>query len=128
MGSPPLRWDLQLAQAAASYATQLAATGRFQHDSPQSLAGQGENLWRGSRGAFSPERMVASWAAGKRHFQPGIFPDVSRTGNWADVGHYTQIIWPSTHSVGCAISSSASDDYLVCRYQAAGNVVGKRVP
>lgn len=128
VGSAPLRWDPQLQAAAAAYARELAATGRFQHARAESLTGQGENLWEGTRGVYSPERMLADWASGSRFFQPGVFPNVSRTGNWHDVGHYTQIIWPQTHSVGCAISSSAAFDYLVCRYLPAGNVVGTRVP
>ena len=128
VGSLPLRWDPQLQQAAAAYARQLADTGQFQHASPESLRGQGENLWTGTRGAFTPEGMVADWASGRRVFQPGIFPNVSRTGNWADVGHYTQIIWRETHSVGCAVASSAQHDYLVCRYMVPGNVVGMKVP
>ncbi len=50
----------------------------------------------GSRGAFSIEAMVGGWASERRWFAPGVFPNVSRTGNWADVGHYTQMIWPAT--------------------------------
>ena len=128
VGSLPLRWDPQLQQAAATYARQLAANGRFQHASRESLQGQGENLWMGTRGAFTPEGMVSDWASGRRVFQPGIFPNVSRTGNWADVGHYTQIIWRDTHSIGCAVASSARHDYLVCRYIVPGNIVGMKVP
>ena len=128
VGSAPLRWNPQLQQAAAAYARQLAATGRFQHATAESLMGHGENLWEGTRGTFTPERMVANWSSGSRFFQPGNFPDVSRTGNWMDVAHYTQIIWPQSHSVGCAISSSARFDYLVCRYAPAGNVIGARIP
>jgi hypothetical protein len=61
-------------------------------------------------------------------FRAGRFPDVSATGNWADVGHYTQIIWPTTQRVGCSISRSVKDEVLVCRYWPAGNVVNKPVP
>lgn len=128
VGSAPLQWDPQLQAVAAAYAEELAATGHFQHATSESLMDQGENLWKGTRGVFTPECMVGGWASGRRFFQPGVFPDVSRTGNWVDVGHYTQIIWPQTQSVGCAISSSPNFEYLVCRYVPAGNVVGMRVP
>lgn len=128
VGSQPLQWDPQLQHAAAVYAEQLAATGQFQHATAESLQRQGENLWMGTKGMFTPESMVANWASGKQHFRPGIFPNVSRTGNWTDVGHYTQIIWPRTTHVGCALSSSRSFDFLVCRYLPAGNAVGVRVP
>lgn len=128
VGSPPLQWDPQLQRAAAEFARELAATGQFRHATPQALQGQGENLWQGTSGAFTPEQMVADWASGRRHFQPGIFPNVSRTGNWTDVGHYSQIIWPQTTRLGCALHPSRGQDLLVCRYFPAGNIVGARVP
>jgi hypothetical protein len=59
-----------------------------------------------------------------RLFRPGIFPAVSATRNWADVGHFTQIVWPTTTEIGCGIASSASNDYLVCRYAPTGNKDG----
>jgi hypothetical protein len=61
-------------------------------------------------------------------FVPGVFPAVSRTGNWIDVAHYTQIVWPTTTRVGCAIYSSRSWDFLICRYSPSGNIDGRRVP
>lgn len=82
----------------------------------------------GTRGAFTAQQMVASWASEKARFRPGIFPAVSRTGNWADVGHYTQMIWPTTTHIGCAVASGARHDVLVCRYAPAGNIDGRRVP
>jgi hypothetical protein len=88
---------------------------------------QGENLWMGTRSAFQPEEMVNDWLSEKKAFRPGRFPMVSTSGNLADVGHYTQIIWPSTVKVGCAVSSSREWDYLVCRYSQPGNVEGQLV-
>ena len=81
----------------------------------------------GTRGAFSVETMVNNWASEGRVFQRGVFPAVSRTDNWEDVGHYTQIVWPTTTRVGCAIASTARTDYLVCRYSPAGNIDGRPV-
>ena len=60
-------------------------------------------------------------------FFPGIFPATSRTGNWIDVGHYTQMIWPTSQRIGCALASTRSTDYLVCRYSPAGNIDGRWV-
>ena len=126
-GVGALSWDPVLSAAAAAYAQQLAASGRFEHSDRHARRGIGENLWMGSHGAFSPESMVGGWAAEKRWFVPGTFPNNSRTGSWEDVGHYTQMIWPSTQRVGCAIASSGRIDYLVCRYAAAGNMDGRTV-
>ena len=128
MGMPPLVWDNELGNAAAAYAQQMAFTGMFQHSNRQARRGTGENLWMGTHGAFNVEAMVAGWAAEKRYFVPGIFPNNSSSGNWEDVGHYTQMIWATTTRIGCAIASTPRIDYLVCRYASAGNIDGHRVP
>jgi hypothetical protein len=126
-GVAPLVWDPALGEAAAAYAQQMAFTGLFAHSKRQARRGTGENLWMGTRGAFSLETMVGNWASEGRVFQRGVFPAVSRTGNWEDVGHYTQIVWPTTTRVGCALASTARTDYLVCRYSPAGNIDGRPV-
>lgn len=126
-GVRPLQWDRQLGSEAARYALQLAISGMFAHSAPSSRKGAGENLWMGTRGAFSPNAMVGGWVSERRFFTPGMFPTVSRTGNWRDVGHYTQIVWPATQRVGCALATNARYDYLVCRYWPAGNVQGVTV-
>jgi hypothetical protein len=128
MHMPPLTWDSELGNGAAAYAQQLAFTGMFQHSNRQARRGIGENLWMGTHGAFSVEAMVGGWSAEKRYFIPGVFPNNSSTGDWEDVGHYTQMIWPTTTRIGCAIASTPRIDYLVCRYATAGNVDGRRLP
>lgn len=126
-GSAPLVWDEGLAAEARGYAAVLASLGRLQHSPKAQRPGQGENLWIGTRGAFVPEAMVAGWASERRRFRHGVFPAVSSTGNWRDVGHYTQIVWPGTARLGCGLASSARWDVLVCRYSPGGNRDGVRL-
>ena len=124
----PLKWDAELEANARSYAEYLARTGKFEHS--RNMPGeplQGENLWRGTAGAFAPERMVGLWIAEKQHYVPGRFPRTSATGNIADVSHYTQIMWRKTNKVGCAIARGAKKEVLVCRYSRPGNIVGQNV-
>jgi hypothetical protein len=125
MGMPPLTWDAALAAGAAVYAQQMAMSGQFAHSDRSKRRGVGENLWMGTRGAFSFEAMVGGWTSERKDFVPGVFPAVSRAGSWEKVGHYTQIVWPTTTRVGCAIASNSTNDYLVCRYSPAGNVMGR---
>jgi len=127
-GVAPLAWDQALGNAAAAYATQLALTNRFQHSDRNARRGTGENLWMGTHWYFSYDAMVRGWASERSDFMPGIFPAVSRSGNWENVGHYTQMVWPTTTHVGCAVASNGRVDYLVCRYSPAGNIDGKPVP
>jgi hypothetical protein len=127
LGVRPLQWDPALAAAAASYGPVLARLGRLQHSPRQMRPGQRENLWMGTRGAFSPEQMVGNWISEKAYYRHGTFPYVSRTGRWNDVAHYTQVVWSRTTHVGCAIHSAARWDFLICRYSPPGNIDGRRV-
>jgi len=125
-GVAPLRWDPTLAASAASYGPALARIGGLRHSPKAGRLGQRENLWMGTRGAYSPEQMVGNWIAEKAYYRNGQFPNVSRTGNWADVAHYTQVVWRGTTHVGCAIYPTRNWDYLICRYSPPGNVGGRQ--
>lgn len=126
-GSPPLQWDPYLAAEAKNWAARVAARGRLFHSRHRDRPGQGENMWMGTRGYFSARTMVSQWASERRHFRPGSVGNFSRTGQFRDVGHYTQMVWPTTTRVGCGIASSAQWDVLVCRYTPAGNVTGVQI-
>lgn len=128
VGAAPLSWDSALAAGAAAWAQYMAATGHFDHSDRKGRPGIGENLWMGTRRAYSIEFMTGQWINERRHFRPGIFPDNSRTGNWMDVSHYTAIIWPTTQRVGCAVATGRGQDYLVCRYSPKGNIDGRPLP
>ncbi len=127
-GVPPLAWNARLALDAASYAARLARRGYLVHsvDAPGDPDPEGENLWAGTRGFYTPEQMVGLWIEERRDFRPGIFPLVSRSGDLDKVGHYTQLMWRSSRAVGCARAQGRRDDFLVCRYSEGGNVIGER--
>ena len=126
-GLPALAWSPALAASAQAWADRLAATGAFDHAPQAERAGgeEGENLWAGTRGYYSAEAMVGLWIAEKTHFRPGRFPLNSRTGDVADVGHYTQLMWRRTSELGCGLARGREEDVLVCRYSRAGNVHGE---
>jgi hypothetical protein len=123
VGAPRLRWNSKLAREAQAWADTLASSERFEH----SQSDEGENLWMGTAGRFSAEAMISGFVEEVRHFKAGQFPEVSKTGSWHDVGHYTQLIWPQTREVGCAVSRASKDEVLVCRYFPAGNVIGEKI-
>jgi len=120
VGVPPLTWSNQLASDAQGWATHLAQIGGMVHANVP----EGENLWMGTAGFFSLTQMVDSWGSERQFFRNGVFPNVSTTGNWADVGHYTQVVWRTTTQVGCALATGGGNDVLVCRYSPAGNMNG----
>jgi hypothetical protein len=124
-GIAPLAWDPALAAEAARWGKTLAAAGAFEHADTGDDDPEGENLWAGTKGAYAPEEMIEGWIEEKKFFRPGRFPDNSRTGEYEDVGHYTQLMWRDTDRVGCALAAGAEEEVLVCRYRTAGNVVGE---
>ena len=140
LGVPPLRWSEKLARQSLRWARQLVSINQGKNaDAPPDLehsdtadyedpaeADEGENLWAGTRGAFTPEQMVNNWIDERRLFVNGPFPNNSTTGQWRDVGHYTQVVWRSTTEVGCAVASGETFDFLVCRYLEGGNVLNEK--
>lgn len=125
LGLPGLQWSDELARHAAVWARYLVDIGgrKLVHDVDTKY---GENLWMGTARAYPTEKMVDGWGSEKSDFIYATFPNVSRTGQWKDVGHYTQIIWHSTTHVGCATANAGGNDILVCRYSPAGNILGRK--
>lgn len=124
-GSAPLVWSDALAARAKTYAETIARTRNFAHDPQTNMRPRdGENLFMGTRGAYRYDEMVTFWIDERVDFVRGTFPKVSRTGDWSRVGHYTQMVWPGTREVGCAVAANKTDEVLVCRYAPAGNVMG----
>ena len=122
---PPLKWSDTLAVNAKKWADHLASRGGHLYHS--SGTGEGENLWMGTSGYYKYTQMVDSWGSEKKYYKDGTFPNVSSSGKWSDVGHYTQIIWRNTTEVGCAKSTGGGYDVFVCRYSPPGNYIGQKV-
>ena len=123
VGVPPLQWSDSLAVSSQNWANQLAATGTLVH----SHGPFGENLADGTAGGFSVTQLVDIWGNEKQFFIAGTFPNVSSTGNWEDVGHYTQVVWRNTTQVGGALATGNGLDFLVCQYLPEGNIIGQAV-
>ena len=124
VGSAPIAWDADLARDAAEWAAHLSRIDDLVHwsDATGGDNGQGENLWMGTRGYYGLAHMVSGWSSEKR--------PLARMTSWEQdhhkVGHYTQMVWSDTRRVGCAVSSNRENDFLVCRYWPAGNVLGEQ--
>jgi hypothetical protein len=133
VGVPPLTWSDTLAQSAQQWANQLAATKSLAHSR------SGENLASANNSQLYPSvtQTADAWGQEKQHFVGGTFPNVSNTGNWEDIGHYTQMVWRNTTEVGCGLAHYDDDQsmpgyilhntVLVCHYNPAGNVTGQSV-
>jgi hypothetical protein len=123
---PPLAWSAALASDALAWGRQLVKGNRGQHDPQVRALNEGENLWWGTADAFSYSQMVDGWGSEKKDFVFGRFPDC-KSRHSAVVGHYTQMIWRNTRSLGCALIGNGRTDFLVCRYAPPGNIEGEKV-
>ena len=80
----------------------------------------------GSHNAYSYDKVAAKWISGGANFVNQVAPAYSKTGRVTDVVHYAQVVWRSTTTMGCGIATDGHYDYVVCRYEPAGNVMGER--
>lgn len=114
-GAPPVRWDDGLAAGAQAWADNCY----FEH----ARTGYGENLGQGPSLEGTLEQM----------YNENTLYNYDNPRYSTDTGHFTQIVWNRTDSIGCAVkqcSSITSQDnpkggrpgnVWVCRYNPAGN-------
>jgi len=119
-GAGPVKWNQQLADGAAAYASKCI----WQHSHEQGL---GENLAASTNP--DPSKMFDGWAA-ESQFYNFANPGPNPTKANEQIGHWTQIVWKGTTEIGCALQSCPTiqgisgwgGSYLICRYKSPGNV------
>jgi pathogenesis-related protein 1 len=117
VGLQPLLWSDNLAKFARDWANTLLARRQFSHrpNSPY-----GENLFEIVGDVATPQEVVGDWASEARDY------DYRSNRCHGLCGHYTQIVWRNTKSVGCAVARGAKREIWVCNYDPPGNYVGQR--
>jgi len=116
-GVPPLLWSDRLEAVAEDWAKTLLARRDFSHRPNGKL---GENLFAITGARSTSAEVIRVWANESRDYD-------YRSNRCRDVcGHYTQIVWKNTKTVGCALASNGKTDFLVCRYGPPGNVYGEK--
>ncbi|KAL2916346.1 hypothetical protein HK105_204102 [Polyrhizophydium stewartii] len=119
VGVPPLTWSPVLEASAQIWSDFLGMTGGFFHSTGR-IGPFGENLYWSSAGAYPCYEGIAAFFNERRYYvgQQIGSPD------FASYGHFTQVVWPSTTAVGCAVSNGV----LTCEYYPPGNFVGQTAP
>lgn len=129
-----LRYSPALAATAQAWADQLKQTNHCQmrHSKPDGR--YGENLYWGSAMAWSDGRkelqkvsskqVVDSWGSEKADYD--YASNQCTPGKMC--GHYTQVIWRSTTTVGCgmAVCEDTQEQVWACQYLPAGNWIGSK--
>ena len=123
VGAPPLAWNAALATYAQNHLKTLVPACALAH----SGGPHGENLasWTG---AAAVTQAVTLWVAEKAQYQGAGGP---YQGPSDGAGHYTQVVWGATTTVGCArttcTKNAMSWTLLSCNYAPRGNVLGQPV-
>jgi pathogenesis-related protein 1 len=117
LGLPPVGWSYKLADAARSWANSLVLYSRFQH----SRMGYGENLYEIRGGKATPKQVVEAWAS-----EAVDYDYQSNRCRGPKCGHYTQIVWRDTNTIGCGVYRSSFREVWVCEYSPPGNYTGQR--
>jgi pathogenesis-related protein 1 len=117
LGLPPLKWSDKLAAVAKDWATTMVVRSQFQH----SHRGYGENLYEIRHGKATPAVVVGAWAS-----EVNDYDHRSNRCKGPKCGHYTQIVWRDTNTVGCGMSFSSFREVWVCEYSPPGNYAGQR--
>jgi hypothetical protein len=109
----------------------VARGGALAHDNPADpgdpatgrAKGEGENLAGGESAATAP----AQWYAEKPQFDaaPNKSGFNDTNPDWVNWGHYTQMMWSTTTSVGCGTAPGPRYQITSCRYRPPGNFDGQ---
>ena len=116
--APYLQYNASLADFAQSYSEKC----KWSHNPVLGKVGYGENL---AKGYGTPAEAVDAWGNEASMFD---FDSSSYTGFSEETGHFTQLVWRGSHSVGCGWTDcdgkNGNDGVLVvCNYFPAGNVM-----
>jgi pathogenesis-related protein 1 len=130
----PLSYSPALAESAQAWADNLKLTNHCQmrHSKPDGR--YGENLYWASALSWSDGRkdlqkvnarkVVDSWGSEQSDY------DYARNSCTPGkmCGHYTQMVWRTTRTVGCAVAvcEDSKEQVWVCQYQPAGNWIGRK--
>ena len=121
-GVPPLAFDAALAAEAKAYADILKANDNglvHSTEEQRTLPNQGENLTFFFSTKLGEEDDLSTTALATKGWYNEIKDyNFDAPGFSSKTGHFTQVIWKSTCRLGCGVA----DEYLVCRYQNAGNI------
>ena len=108
----PLTWSSALAATAQEWAHSLRDSGcRFEH----SQTAYGENLAAGTN--LSAGNAALLWYDEERQY------NYKKPGFSMKTGHFTQMVWAGTSSIGCGFSECQGMRLWVCHYDPPGNVM-----
>jgi len=126
VGVAALTWDKSIAAYAQEWADYLANSNNcnLMHRSEENREEKvfGENIyWCSADNGSSPFAASQSWYEEIKHYTYGRLNE----NNWRGVGHYTQMVWKTTTSMGAGMATCPSGGVVVvANYNPPGNYMG----
>ncbi|KGQ06273.1 Cell wall protein PRY3 [Beauveria bassiana D1-5] len=108
-----LKWDDNLASKSLAWASKCSENPR--HDTDRKY---GENIAWGTSVTASYE-WVNLWGKERAQYK------FDQPGFGGKTGHFTQLVWKGTTSVGCAEAKCSYGTNVVCKYDPPGNMMGE---
>jgi hypothetical protein len=114
-GVPPLKWSQECYKSAKKAADACQAQGKMFHNTLSGPSGRhGQNIYWCSAPGYSVKTAVDAW-----YREIGIY-NFNKPGFTHGTGHFTQLVWKATKSVGMA--KSADGKYTIANYFPGGNI------
>ncbi|KAK3124374.1 hypothetical protein QOZ80_7BG0585710 [Eleusine coracana subsp. coracana] len=121
VGVGPVTWDNTVAAWAQNYANSRRGDCALIH-SPNGRP-YGENLFGGGGSSWTARDAVKSWVDEKQYYNHGS----NSCAQGKVCGHYTQVVWRNTKSIGCArVICNNGGTFIICSYNPPGNFIGQR--
>ncbi|KAG0585482.1 hypothetical protein M758_2G014700 [Ceratodon purpureus] len=119
-GIPDLKWSTQLQAYANNWASDRANKARCALS--HSGGPYGENIYWSS-GSSTPAAAVTAWVNEKQFYN--YASNSCAAGKVC--GHYTQVVWRNSQSVGCGSATCpGGGKFVVCSYYPPGNYNGQK--
>ncbi len=116
VGAPPVFWSDTVEKYAIEQVAEIIENPNNYKINPY----YGINIYRSPENP-TPTKIVEYWAKEQRYYHGEVIDEK----NVELVGHYTQIIWKQTFSIGCALGQTKGGVYVVvCLYNPKGNCIG----
>lgn len=126
VGTAPLEWSASLASFAQAWADKLATDGcKIKHRPTSGTWAQqhGENIYYATGREINTFTASKAWYSEIKDFSYGKL----NINNLSKTGHYTQMVWHATKSLGIGSATCPSGAVIVvANYNPLGNYIGEK--